>query len=186
MTDTSIRFGLTETSLGLMLVAASVRGVCAIFLGDDPEFLIQALRKRFPGMDVFPAASSDAGFARLLNEVSQLAEHPAMSFGHPLDIRGTPFQQRVWQALCEIPAGKTTSYAEIARRIGAPRAARAVANACGANPVAIVVPCHRVVHGDGSLSGYRWGVWRKRALLERENQTAMKNCSKKQKIFLAP
>jgi len=165
----SIRFGLSETSLGLMLVAAGARGVCAIFLGDDPEFLIQALHKRFPGEDVFPAASGDAGFARLLSDAAQLAEHPETSLEHPLDIRGTPFQQRVWQALCEIPAGKTASYAEIARRIGAPRAARAIANACGANPVAIAVPCHRVVHGDGSLSGYRWGVERKRVLLEKES-----------------
>ncbi len=168
MTDSSLRFGLTETSLGWMLVAASGRGVCAIFLGDDPEFLIQMLHKRFPGAEVFPAASGDAGFARLLDDVVRLAEHPGTRFEYPLDIRGTAFQQRVWQALCEIPPGKTASYAEIARRIGAPRAARAVANACGANPVAIVVPCHRVVHGDGSLSGYRWGIGRKRILLERE------------------
>jgi len=168
MTDSSIRFGLSETSLGLALVAASTRGVCAIFLGEDSECLIQSLHKRFPDVDIFPVDSRDAGFARLLSDVARLIENPAMSLGHLLDIRGTAFQQRVWQALCEIPAGKTASYAEIARRIGAPRAARAVANACGANPVAVAIPCHRVVHGDGSLSGYRWGVERKRALLQRE------------------
>jgi len=172
MSNSPIRFGLSETSLGLMLVAASVRGVCAIFLGDDPEFLIQALHKRFPREEVFPAASDDAGFARLLNDAARLSENPAMSLKHPLDLRGTVFQQRVWQALRRIPAGKTASYAEIARCIGVPRAARAVANACGANPVAIVIPCHRVVHGDGSLSGYRWGVGRKRALLEKEARGA--------------
>jgi len=168
MTDSSLRFGLTETSLGLALVAASARGVCAISLGEGPEFLIQALHKRFPGVEILPAASGDVGFARLLDDVARLAEHPETRFEHPLDIRGTAFQQRVWQALREIPAGETASYAEIARRIGAPRAARAVANACGANPVAIAIPCHRVVHGNGGLSGYRWGIGRKRALLDRE------------------
>ena len=167
-----IRFGLPETSLGLMLVAASMRGLCAIFLGDDPELLVQTLRKRFPGAEIFPAADDDADFARLLDGVARLADHPETSLGYPLDIRGTAFQQRVWQALREIPPGERVSYAEIARRIGAPRAARAVANACAANFLAIVIPCHRVVHGDGSLSGYRWGIERKRALLEREAQRA--------------
>jgi AraC family transcriptional regulator of adaptative response/methylated-DNA-[protein]-cysteine methyltransferase len=168
MTSSSIRFGLSETDLGLMLVAASACGVCAIFLGDDPEALIQALHKRFPGSEVFPAADDDIDFARLLDDASWLAEYPEREFKYPLDIRGTAFQQRVWQALCEIAPGETASYAEIARRINAPRAARAVAGACAANPVAIVIPCHRIVHADGSLSGYHWGVERKRALLERE------------------
>ena len=165
----SIRFGLHETTLGLMLVAASPRGVCAIFLGDDSEFLVQALYKRFPKAEIFPA-TDDADFARLLDDVTWLAEHPETSLEHSLDIYGTTFQQQVWQALREIAPGETASYAEIARRIDAPRAARAVAGACAANPLAIVVPCHRVVHGDGSLSGYRWGVERKRALLEKETQ----------------
>jgi len=164
----SIRFGLSETTLGLMLVAASVRGVCAIFLGGDSEYLVQALHKRFPKAEISPAATDDVGFAQLLDAVAQLAEHPETSLEHPLDIHGTTFQQRVWQALCEIAPGKTASYTEIARRIGAPRAVRAVAGACAANPLAIVIPCHRVVHADGSLSGYHWGVERKRALLEKE------------------
>jgi AraC family transcriptional regulator of adaptative response/methylated-DNA-[protein]-cysteine methyltransferase len=173
MTSFSVRFGLSETDLGLMLVAASTSGVCAIFLGDDPEPLVQTLHKRFPGSEVFPAADDDIDFARLLDDVSWLAEYPERELKHPLDIRGTAFQQRVWQALREIAPGETVSYAEIARRIGAPRAARAVAGACAANPVCIVIPCHRVVHGDGSLSGYRWGVERKRALLEREAQPGL-------------
>jgi len=166
----SIRFGLSETTLGLILVAASVRGICAIFLGNGRESLVQTLHKRFPKAEIFPAAGDDAGFARLLDDVARLAEHPETDFGHPLDICGTAFQQRVWQALREVAPGETASYAEIARRIGVPRAVRAVAGACAANLIAIVIPCHRIVRGDGSLSGYRWGVGRKRALLERENQ----------------
>jgi O-6-methylguanine DNA methyltransferase len=169
-TTSFIRFGLSETSLGLMLVAASACGLCAIFLGDDPEVLVQVLHKRFPGAGIFPAADDDTDFARLLNDAARLAEYPETVLEYPLDIRGTGFQQRVWQALREIPSGERVSYADIARRIGAPRAARAVANACAANFIAIVIPCHRVVHGDGSLSGYRWGIERKRALLEREAQ----------------
>ncbi|MCL2875376.1 MAG: methylated-DNA--[protein]-cysteine S-methyltransferase [Betaproteobacteria bacterium] len=153
-----------------MLVAASARGVCAIFLGDDSESLIQTLHKRFPKAEIFPAGDNDAGFTRLLKDAALLVEHPETNFKHLLDIHGTTFQHRVWQALCEIAPGETTSYAEIARCIGAPRAARAVAGACAANLLAIAIPCHRVVHGDGSLSGYRWGVERKRALLEREAQ----------------
>ncbi|MCL2644227.1 MAG: methylated-DNA--[protein]-cysteine S-methyltransferase [Betaproteobacteria bacterium] len=170
----SICFDLPKTALGLMLVAANPHGVCAIFLGDDPEYLVEALKKRFPKAKIFPADGDDAGFERLLNDVIRLAEHPEAGLEHPLDIHGTVFQQRVWQALREIAPGETVSYSEIARRIGAPRAARAVAGACAANPLAIVVPCHRVVHGDGSLSGYRWGVERKRALLEKEVQRAGK------------
>jgi len=167
-----IRFGLPETSLGRMLVAVSPHGVCAIFLGDDPEFLVQALHKRFPKAEISLAADDDVNFVQLLKDVTRLAEHPETNLCHRLDIHGTAFQQRVWQALREIVPGETASYAEIARRIGAPRAARAVAGACAANPLAIIIPCHRVVHGDGSLSGYRWGVGRKRALLEKEAQRA--------------
>jgi AraC family transcriptional regulator of adaptative response/methylated-DNA-[protein]-cysteine methyltransferase len=168
--STPIRFGLSETSLGLMLVAASTRGICAIFLGDNPGSLVQELRKRFPGEDVFPASDDDASFSQLLDGTAQLVEHPETNFEYPLDIRGTAFQQRVWQALRELPPGKPASYTDLARFIGTPRAARAVANACAANFLAVLIPCHRVVHGDGSLSGYRWGIERKRALLEREVQ----------------
>ena len=160
-----IRFAVGECSLGSVLVAATGTGVCAIMLGDDPDRLVRNLQ------DCFPKAGfvgGDAGFERLVANVVALVEAPAGAIDLPLDVRGTAFQQRVWQALRKIPAGSTASYADIARRIGKPKAVRAVAQACGANPVAIAIPCHRVVRSDGGLSGYRWGVERKRALLERE------------------
>jgi len=161
----SIRFAVGECSLGSVLVAATDKGVCAITLGDDPDALVRHLQDRFPNAGL---VGGDAGFEALVAKVVGLVETPAAATDLPLDVRGTAFQQRVWQALRKIPAGSTASYADIARRIGAPTAVRAVAQACGANPVAIAIPCHRVVRQDGHLSGYRWGVERKRALLDRE------------------
>ena len=161
-----IRFAVGESSLGAVLVAASRRGVCAILLGEEPEALVRDLQDRFPDADLI---GNDPAFESTVARVLGVVEQPRLGLDLPLDLRGTAFQQRVWQALREIPAGSTASYAEIARRIGQPRAARAVAQACGANPVAVAVPCHRVVRNDGALSGYRWGVARKRALLDRES-----------------
>jgi AraC family transcriptional regulator of adaptative response/methylated-DNA-[protein]-cysteine methyltransferase len=161
-----IRFALAQCTLGTLLVAASERGVCTIALGDDPETLLRELQDRFPRAEL---AGGERDFDAIVARVAALVEEPARGFDLPLDIRGTAFQQRVWKALQQIPAGDTASYAEIARRIGAPRSVRAVAQACGANALAIAVPCHRVVRTDGALSGYRWGVERKRALLERES-----------------
>jgi len=160
-----IRFAVSECSLGAILVAVSDRGVCAILLGDDPEPLLQDIDVRFPGAEL--AGPSD-GLAHPTAKVVKLVDDPATDLDVPLDIRGTAFQKRVWQVLRGIPAGETASYAEIAERIGKPAAARAVARACAANPIAVAVPCHRVVRSDGGLSGYRWGVARKRLLLERE------------------
>jgi AraC family transcriptional regulator of adaptative response/methylated-DNA-[protein]-cysteine methyltransferase len=164
--NTQIRFAIAACSLGSLLVAATERGVCAIFMGDDPAALAHDLERRFPRARLIGA---DAGFEQLVAQVVSLVEEPCAGAALPLDIRGTAFQQRVWLALRAIPAGKTATYAEIAQAIGAPRAVRAVAGACAANPVAVVVPCHRVVRSDGDLSGYRWGVERKRALLARED-----------------
>jgi AraC family transcriptional regulator, regulatory protein of adaptative response / methylated-DNA-[protein]-cysteine methyltransferase len=146
-------------------VAASERGVCAILLGDDPEVLARDLEDRFPEATLI---GGDAAFERLVARVVELVEAPGAGLDLPLDPRGTAFQRRVWQTLREIPAGGTASYSEIADRIGAPSAVRAVASACAANPLAVAVPCHRVVRRDGRLSGYRWGVERKRTLLQRE------------------
>lgn len=165
-TDTEIRFAVGECSLGSILVAQSRRGVCAILLGDDPDALVRQLQ------DLFPSAvliGGDPGFEQRVAEVVGFVEAPKLGLELPLDIRGTAFQQRVWQALREIPPGETASYAEIAHRIGAPKSARAVAGACAANLLAVAIPCHRVVRIDGALAGYRWGVERKRALLERES-----------------
>lgn len=165
--DMDIRFAIGQCSLGAILVAQSERGVCAILLGDDPQALLQDLQDRFPRANLI---GGDAQFEQLVAQVVGLIEAPSIGLALPLDVRGTAFQQRVWQALREIPAGSTASYAEIAARIGAPRAVRAVAQACAANQLAVAIPCHRVVRSDGDLSGYRWGVARKRELLEREAQ----------------
>jgi AraC family transcriptional regulator of adaptative response/methylated-DNA-[protein]-cysteine methyltransferase len=162
---TEIRFAVGECSLGSILVAQSQRGVCAILLGDDPARLARDLQDQFPEADLVGA---DADFEQLVARVVGLIETPTVGLDLPLDIRGTAFQQRVWQALRSIPAGSTASYTEIAERIGAPKSVRAVAQACGANSLAVAIPCHRVVRSDGSLSGYRWGVERKRELLQRE------------------
>jgi AraC family transcriptional regulator, regulatory protein of adaptative response / methylated-DNA-[protein]-cysteine methyltransferase len=165
--DDTIRFTIGESSLGLVLVAASEAGFCAILLDDTREALRQELRRRFAAAKL---VEGDANFVADAARVIHLVEAPAQSCDLPLDLRGTAFQQRVWRALRDIPAGATASYREVARRIGAPKALRAVAQACAANPVAIAVPCHRVVRSDGALSGYRWGVARKRALLAREGR----------------
>lgn len=164
---TDINFAVGECSLGSILVAKSERGICAILLGDDPEELTRELQDRFPRANLI---GGDNEFEKLVAEVVGFVEAPAVGLGLPLDIRGTAFQQRVWQALKKIPAGSTASYTEVAKLIGSPKSVRAVAQACGANALAVAIPCHRVVRRDGSLSGYRWGVERKRALLEREAQ----------------
>lgn len=161
----SIRFAVGECSLGSILVAATDRGVCAILLGDDPETLVHDLEDRFPRAGLI---GGDSDFEKTVARVVSFVELPALGLDLPLDVRGTAFQQRVWQALRAVPAGETVSYAHIAARIGAPKAVRAVAQACGANPLAVAIPCHRVVRSDGAVSGYRWGVERKQALLERE------------------
>jgi AraC family transcriptional regulator, regulatory protein of adaptative response / methylated-DNA-[protein]-cysteine methyltransferase len=163
----TIRFAVEQCSLGAILVAASDRGICAIELGDDPETLVRGFQGRFAEAQLF---AGDRSFEQLVAGVVGLVEAPRDGADLPLDVQGTAFQQRVWQALRKIPPGRTASYAEIARRIGRPKAVRAVAQACAANKVAVAIPCHRVVRTDGSLSGYRWGVERKRALLEREAQ----------------
>jgi AraC family transcriptional regulator, regulatory protein of adaptative response / methylated-DNA-[protein]-cysteine methyltransferase len=160
-----IRFAIGECSLGSILVASTDRGVCAILLGDDPEVLVRDLERRFPRAELLGA---DAAFEDTVAKVVGLVEKPRCARDLPLDIRGTAFQLRVWTALTRIPAGRTMSYAEIARFVGEPNAARAVAQACAANKLAVAIPCHRVVRQDGGLSGYRWGVERKRALLDRE------------------
>jgi AraC family transcriptional regulator, regulatory protein of adaptative response / methylated-DNA-[protein]-cysteine methyltransferase len=163
--NAEIRFAIGECSLGAILVARSERGICAILLGDDPDALARELQDRFPRARLIGA---DAGFEALVAKVVGFVEAPGLGLDLPLDLQGTAFQQRVWQALREIPAGKTASYAEIAGRIGAPKAVRAVAQACAANTIAVAIPCHRVVRNDGAVSGYRWGVERKSALLQRE------------------
>jgi AraC family transcriptional regulator, regulatory protein of adaptative response / methylated-DNA-[protein]-cysteine methyltransferase len=163
--STEIRFAVGECSLGSILVAASDRGVCAILLGDDPDALARDLQDRFPRAAI---VGGDPAFEALVARVVAFVEVPRLGLDLPLDLRGTAFQQRVWQALRAVPAGATASYRDIAARIGAPAAVRAVAQACGANPLAVAIPCHRVVRSDGGLSGYRWGVERKRALLDRE------------------
>jgi AraC family transcriptional regulator of adaptative response/methylated-DNA-[protein]-cysteine methyltransferase len=163
--STEIRFAVGECSLGSILVAKSERGICAILLGDDPDALARELQDQFPQANLI---GGDAEFERLVGKVVGFVEAPALGLDLPLDVRGTAFQQRVWQALRKIPAGSTASYTDIARQIGSPKSVRAVAQACGANVLAVAIPCHRVVRNDGALSGYRWGVERKRALLKRE------------------
>ncbi len=166
--DTEMRFAVGQCSLGAILVAASERGVCAIFLGDDPEVLTRELQDRFPKATL---VGGDAEFEQWVAKVVGLVESPGRGLDLPLDVRGTAFQQRVWQALRVVPPGTTVSYSDIANRIGAPKSVRAVAQACAANALAVAIPCHRVVRRDGGLSGYRWGVERKRALLAREVKT---------------
>ncbi|RKH19229.1 bifunctional DNA-binding transcriptional regulator/O6-methylguanine-DNA methyltransferase Ada [Corallococcus praedator] len=163
--NTEIRFAIGECTLGPILVASSDRGVCAILMGEDPDALAKDLQDRFPQATL---VGGDAAFERLVSRVVGFVEAPGVGLDLPLDVRGTAFQQRVWQALREIPVGTTASYTDIAERIGAPKSVRAVAQACGANALAVAIPCHRVVRHDGALSGYRWGVERKRALLDRE------------------
>lgn len=160
-----IRYACAPCRLGQVLAAQSSRGLCAILLGDDPILLGEDLRQRFPNAHLLPGK---ADLAKTLAAVVALVDTPGSRFELPLDLRGTLFQQRVWQALRQIPPGQTLSYSQLAERLGQPRAVRAVASACAANPLAVAVPCHRVLRSDGSLSGYRWGLERKRALLDTE------------------
>jgi AraC family transcriptional regulator of adaptative response/methylated-DNA-[protein]-cysteine methyltransferase len=162
----SIRFAVGACSLGAILVAATGRGICAILIGDDPDALVRDLQDRFPRAELVGA---EPAFEATVAQVVGFVEAPRIGLDLPLDVRGTAFQQRVWEALRRIPPGQTVSYAELAERVGLAAGARAVAGACAANPVAVAIPCHRVVRNDGALSGYRWGVERKRALLERES-----------------
>ena len=162
----SIRFAIGACSLGAILVAATDKGICAILMGDDPEALARDLQDRFPNAEL---RGAEADFEATVAKVVGLVEAPAIGLDLPLDVRGTAFQQRVWQALREIPSGQTVSYGALAERIGLPSGARAIAGAGAANPVAVAIPCHRVVRNDGSVSGYRWGVERKHALLKRES-----------------
>lgn len=163
-----IKFALGESSLGAILVAQSARGICAISLGDDPNILVESFQDQFPNANLI---GGDSEFESLVAQVVGFIESPDVGLALPLDIRGTVFQERVWQALREIPVGTTATYTEIANRIGMPSAVRAVANACGSNKLAVAIPCHRVVRSDGSLSGYRWGVERKRILLDKEKHS---------------
>lgn len=165
----TIRFAVGQCSLGAILVAASEQGVCAILLGDEPDALVVDLQRRFPRAVL---VGGDADFEQTVAQVVGLVEAPATGLALPLDIRGTAFQQRVWQALREIPPGQRATYSDIAERLGTPQAVRAVAGACAANALAVAIPCHRVVRLDGGLSGYRWGVARKQALLDREEKGA--------------
>jgi len=165
--NAEIRFAIGQCSLGAILVAKSDRGVCAILLGDDADELAREMQDQFPRANLI---GGDGEFEQLVARVVGFVEAPGIGLDLPLDVRGTVFQQRVWQALREIPAGETASYTDIANRIGSPKSVRAVAQACAANTLAVAIPCHRVVRNDGGLSGYRWGVERKRALLEKEAQ----------------
>ncbi len=161
----SIRFAIGQCSLGSILVASTKTGICTIRFGDNPDALVRDLQDKFAKATLI---GDDPGFKQLVAKVIGFVEAPAQGLDLPLDVRGTAFQRRVWQALREIPAGSTRSYAEVAKTIGAPKAIRAVAQACSSNEIAVAIPCHRVVRTDGALSGYRWGVERKRVLLDRE------------------
>lgn len=168
--NTDITYAIGPSTLGLILVARSPRGICAILMGNDEETLLDDLQQRFPQASLAPG---DTDFSETLEKIVALTEQPRSNrIDLPLDIRGTAFQQRVWQALQAIPAGETASYAEIAQRIGNPRSVRAVAQACASNALAVAIPCHRVLRSDGALSGYRWGVERKKELLRREQTRA--------------
>jgi AraC family transcriptional regulator of adaptative response/methylated-DNA-[protein]-cysteine methyltransferase len=166
--NTEIHFAVGQTSLGAILVAQSQQGICAILLGDDPDLLVRDLQDKFSKADLI---GGDSEFEELVAKVVGFVEDPCLGLHLPLDIRGTAFQERVWKALREVPAGVVVSYSQIAERIGSPKAVRAVAQACGANSIAVAIPCHRVVRQDGDISGYRWGVERKRELLKRETSS---------------
>ena len=160
-----MRYVVRPCWLGSVLVAGTDKGIAAILLGDEPAALAQSLRRRFPGT---PLIGPDQRLDGLADAVVRFVEAPTGGLEAPLDLRGTDFERRVWLALREIPAGATATYSEIAARIGAPHASYDVGQACASNPLAVVVPCHRVVRKDGTLAGYRWGTRRKRALLARE------------------
>jgi O-6-methylguanine DNA methyltransferase len=164
-TASEITFSIRECVLGQVLVARTAVGVCAILIGSDAEDLKRDLATRFPGSMLI---ASEPQLRDDLSRVVRFLETPSEGIDLPLDMRGTPFQRRVWDALRAIPVGTTVTYTELARRIGGPRWARAVARACAANPIALAIPCHRVVRSDGALAGYRWGVERKRMLLDNE------------------
>lgn len=163
--DEDIRFAVAQSSLGAILVASSEKGVVSILIGDDPDALVRDLQDRFPKAHL---VGGDADYEAMVVRVVGFVEAPQIGLELPLDVRGTAFQRRVWRALQAIPVGQTASYSEIARRIGAPNAVRAVARAGAANDIAVAIPCHRVVRNDGALSGYAWGVERKRELIARE------------------
>jgi AraC family transcriptional regulator of adaptative response/methylated-DNA-[protein]-cysteine methyltransferase len=163
----TLSYAVGKSTLGSVLVASSPKGVAAIFVGDDTPALIEELQASFPG-----AALRAMDDDRLIGRVVGLVDDPSDSIDLPLDIRGTPFQQKVWAALRTIPAGVTVTYSDLAIRVGDPKAVRAVASACAANKLAVAIPCHRVVKSDGSISGYRWGMERKRVLIERESAPA--------------
>ena len=160
-----VQFAISECSLGRVLVATRGQGVRAILLGDNARALKRELQARFPRTTLIEGTKEATAMAAA---VVQAIDMPAQNVSLQLDVDGTPFQRKVWRALRRIPAGATASYAEIARRVGSPKAVRAVAQACAANALAVAIPCHRVVRSDGSLSGYRWGVERKRRLLDLE------------------
>ena len=166
-TECKLRYVTAECSLGSILLACSQRGVSAILLGNDPDKLVKELKNRYPDSRLIGGSQKHE---QLLAKVLEFIEYPAIEPELPLDVCGTAFQQRVWQELKNIPVGKTASYSEIAKRIGSPTSARAVARACANNNIAIAIPCHRVVKNDGGISGYRWGVERKKALLQKEAQ----------------
>jgi AraC family transcriptional regulator, regulatory protein of adaptative response / methylated-DNA-[protein]-cysteine methyltransferase len=163
--DRQIDFSTAECVLGRVLVARSEQGLCAILLGDDAEELERDLRARFPHDDL---QKSTTELAPLLTDVRIFLEAPRKGLDTPLDLRGSELEQRVWNALREIPSGTTQTYSDVARRLGVAATAKEVGEACAANPLAVAVPCHRVLRKDGTLGGYRWGLRRKRALLERE------------------
>jgi AraC family transcriptional regulator of adaptative response/methylated-DNA-[protein]-cysteine methyltransferase len=165
--DVKILFAIGESTLGSVLIASSAKGVCSMLLGDTPEAVLDDLQGRFPAAELI---GNDPDYETLIAQVIQFVDNPHYGFKLPLDIQGTAFQQRVWEALRDIPVGTTASYGEIAEKIGAPKSFRAVAQACGANNIAVAIPCHRVVRSDGGLSGYRWGVERKSAILEIERK----------------
>jgi len=164
-----VYFAVGQCSLGAILVASTDKGVCSVSLGDEPDALVAELQNLFPEAEL---VGGDKDYEQLVAQVVGLIEHPNLGHNLPLDIRGTAFQQRVWEALRQIPPGRTATYSEIARAVGQPSAARAIARACGANKLAVAIPCHRVIRNDGTLSGYRWGVKRKKTLLQRETAEA--------------
>lgn len=164
-TDMTIKYAVKKSSLGLMLLAKSDKGICALFFSDNQNTLIQELQYRFPRTNII----ADDNICDDIAKISSFMDEPKQEINLPLDIQGTEFQQRVWKALQEIPLGTKVSYTDIAKKIGSPKSVRAVANACGENKISILIPCHRVVRRDGSVSGYRWGIERKIELLKREN-----------------
>ncbi len=164
--DMKINYTIAPCTLGYLLVGATERGVCSVTIGDTPEFVVDALREEYPAAEITPAND----LSEPVNAILSYLDGDRTRIDLPLDIQATAFQRRVWDALREIPYGVTRSYTEIAREIGKPEAVRAVANACGANHVALIVPCHRVVRENGALGGYKWGIERKRALLEQERE----------------